>query len=199
MHEISRPLRLADPLRPCRNQVHLALPKRFMHRPKDEDIKHNRVQVVNAEGKLEPPIPLATILASLDRKKYFVQLVTDNQPIVKILDKQEAYKKAKALKRAKKAADRGPEEKEIQMTWGVATGDLSHKMDKVRTELEKKNRVSLIFAPKKGQPVPPPNERDEKMNEILEMLKDIGQESRPRTVLRSHLTLHLEARRTNTI
>ena len=169
---------------------------RLIHRrPKNEDIKYSHVQVVNSEGKLDPPRPLTAILASIERKDYFVQLVTDDQPIVKIMNRKEMYEKSKALKKAKKAAERSSEEKEIQMTWGVAIGDLSHKISKVREELEKRNRVNLIFAPKKGQPVPSPNERNEKMNEILEMLKDIGQESRSRTILRSHLTLHLEAKR----
>lgn len=193
-HQALQALCLARPLQRRGGRVTLPLLDRLAHRrATNEDIKYPYVQVVNIDGRLNPPRPLSTVLSSIDRNEEFVQLVTDDQPIVKILNKKEAYDKAKALKKAKKDNERLQGDKEIQMTWGVAAGDLEHKINKVRKELEKKNRVSLIFAPKKRQPVPSPQEQDERVNKVLEMLKDIGKESRPRTLLRSLLTLHLEA------
>ena len=197
---IRQTLCLAGPLQRRGGQTNLALLNKFAHgRPTNEDIGYTLVQVVNKEGRLDPPQPLSVVLAALDLKTHMVQLVTDDQPIVKILDKKEVFDKLKALKRAKSNSQRLlPEDKEIQMTWGVANSDLAHKVGKVRKELEKKNRVNLVFAPKKRQPVPSPTERNEKVNEVLEMLKDIGTESRPRTFLKSLLTLHLEAKTTDT-
>jgi translation initiation factor IF-3 len=190
---------LESPLQRRGGQVTLALFFRLAHRrATNTDIRYPYVQIVNADGRLDPPQPLSAILASIDHKKSFVQLVADDRPIVKVLSKKETYDKAKALRKAKKNAERSQEDKEIQMTWGVAVGDLEHKINKVKKELEKKHRVNLIFAPKKRQPVPSPQERDEKVNEVLEMLKDIGKESRPRTFLRSLLTLHLEAKASDT-
>ncbi|KAF8583958.1 hypothetical protein K439DRAFT_1633920 [Ramaria rubella] len=181
-------LHLFDPFQ----RVNPALLYRLAHlRPQNEDIKYETVQVVNSEGKLDPPIPLTAVLASIDRKKFCVRLVADDKPIVKVLNKQDEYAKVKALRKAQKGTIR-TEDKEIQMTWGVASGDLAHKVTKVRRELEKKNRVDLIFAPKKKQPLPSQNERDAKVQEVLEMLRDIGKESRPRTSHKSLLTLHLQ-------
>jgi translation initiation factor IF-3 len=186
-------LRLADPLRSPRCIVNPALLSTFAHRrPTNEEIKHKYVQVVNEEGKLNSPTGLDSVLASIDRKEFYVELVNDDQPIVKILNKKAEFDKAKARTKAKKAAARAPEQKEIQMTWGVAAGDLEHKLNKVRKELEKKNRVDLIFAPKKKQPMPNPDERAAKVDEVFEELKDVGREWKPRTLQKALMTLHLQ-------
>jgi len=186
-------LRLAGPLRSPQCTVNPALLSKFAHRrPMNEEIKHSYVQVVNEEGKLDPLVSLDSVLASIDRRKFYVELATDDQPIVKILNKKVEFDKAKTRAKAKKAADRPPEQKEIQMTWGVAAGDLAHKLNKVRKELEKRNRVDLVFAPKKKQPLPSPDERAAKADEVLEELKDVGKEYKSRTFQKALMTLHLQ-------
>lgn len=188
-------LRLAGPLHSREGRIKSApvILNRFAHRrPINDDIRYEYVQIVNEEGKLDPPVSLATVLANINHKKFFVQLATDEQPIVKILNKDEEYKKAKARAKAKKAANRAPEQKEIQMSWGVAAGDLGHKLDKVRKELEKFNRVDLVFAPKKKQPLPDPDERAAKVAEVLETLRDVGVEWKPRTFQKALMMLHLK-------
>ncbi|KAF8511164.1 hypothetical protein JB92DRAFT_388778 [Gautieria morchelliformis] len=194
-----RALSLAGPLQLGVREDNLASVKRPLHSlPKNKNIKFSHVHVVNAEGKLDPLRPLSELLVAYPRKEFLIQQVTVDQPIVRIMDSKVAYEKEKAIKRALKAAEKQQINKEIQMTWGVAMGDLAHKISKVRAELEKNNRVDLIFAPKKRQAVPSPKERDEKVVEVLEMLKDVGQESKLRTLLKSHLTLHLEAKPVDT-
>jgi translation initiation factor IF-3 len=194
-HQSFRALSLASPLQLGVRQDSLASVKRLLHSlPKNKNIKFSHVHVVNAEGKLDPLRPLSELLVAYPRKEFVIQQVTEDRPIVRIIDSKTAFEKEKAIKRANKAAEKQQINKEIQMTWGVAMGDLTHKISKVRAELEKNNRVDLIFAPKKRQAVPSPKERGEKAGEVLEMLKDVGQESKPRTMLKSHLTLHLEAK-----
>jgi len=66
------------------------------------------------------------------------------------------------------------------MTWGVASGDLAHKLNKTRKELEKGNRVQLVFAPKANQPVPNQALMEARINEILGKIAEFAREWMPR-------------------
>jgi translation initiation factor IF-3 len=151
-------------------------------RPTDENIPFNFVRLVDPEsGSLNLPTSLKTILGSIDRKTHRVELVTDApDPIVKIVDTKEAREKYKELKKRAQAAARAQVRKEIQVTWGVAAGDLAHKLGKVRQELMGGRKVDLIFASKKGQVVPTKQEMEARLESVLETLADVGKEYLPR-------------------
>ena len=68
------------------------------------------------------------------------------------------------------------QEKEIQMTWGIGPSDLQHKMKKAREALEQGHRISIVYAPKKGQALPSPADMKQRVEEAIEALSDIGQE-----------------------
>lgn len=99
------------------------------------------------------------------------------------------YKEAK--KRAHAAA-RAQVRKEVQLTWSVAPGDLAHKLEKVRQELEGGRKVDLVFASKKGQQVPTRQAMDDRVNGVLETLADVGKEYLPRELRRNMTALHLK-------
>lgn len=77
------------------------------------------------------------------------------------------------------------------MTWGVAPGDLAHKLKKARQELEKGNKVDIVFAPKKGQTVPGPAEMQARMSAAAEQLQDVSKERQARTAEKNMAILHL--------
>jgi len=164
-------------------------------RPKNQDIQYSVVQVVDPEtGRLNPPIALRDILSTMDPKTHFVELVSENPaPIVKLISKKEAFDKYKALKARLKAA-KPIDQKEIQLTWGVASGDLTHKLKKVRVELERGNRVDLVYAPKKGHPVPGPKEIQLRVQETVDMMADVGKEWKPREIERSVVVIHFQGK-----
>lgn len=153
-------------------------------RPQNKEIQHRVVQLVDPEtGRLHPPTLLSAILASVNPKTHFVELATeDPNPLVKIVSKEDLKAKIKEQRLKKKLAGKSMEQKEIQLTWGVAAGDLEHKLSKVRRELEKGNRVDLVYAPKKGQPLPNPAEMELRMQETVEKLADVGKEWKPKQV-----------------
>lgn len=160
---------------------------------RNQDIPHRTVQLANEEGRLEAPIPLSHLIASIDPKTHYVELVTaDPQPIVKIKDKREEYNKLKAWNKKQKEAAASRVQKEIQMTWGVDSGDLAHKLKKARKELEKGNRVDLAFAPKTNQAPPKPQIMDIRLQEVVEMLSDIATEWMPRRVEKGVAVIYLQ-------
>jgi translation initiation factor IF-3 len=167
------------PLVPSSHVRYMSMPRK---RPQNDRIEHRIVQLVDPETeRLRDPVPLKDILASIDLKTHVVELVSELEgPVVKIFEKKELFRRAKE-NRARRKANR-MEQKEVQMTWGVAPGDLIHKLMKVRRELEKGNRVELVYAPKKDQTLPTRREMEDKVQETVDLLADAGQEWRPRKI-----------------
>ncbi|SDA06012.1 BZ3501_MvSof-1269-A2-R1_C54g00295 [Microbotryum saponariae] len=137
----------------------------------DEDIPLRQIILVDPEtNALLPPAPLRTILSQLDRTRYSILLVATDKGICKILDKKKEYDKkkdkAQAIKDKNEQARNnaspsssggggasvatGSPPKEIQMTWGVSTHDLEHKLKKGRQFLEKGHRVTVIIQEQGG-------------------------------------------------
>lgn len=163
-------------------------------RPTDGDIPFALVRLVDSNsGTLQPLVPLKTILGSIDRKTHHVELVADRpDPIVKVVNTREAREKYRELKKRAQAAARAQVRKEIQVTWGVAAGDLAHKLEKARNELVGGKKVDLIFATKKGQAVPTIQEMDARLKGALETLADVGKEYLPREVRKTMTVLYLK-------
>jgi translation initiation factor IF-3 len=154
----------------------------------NEDIPFTTVTPVDPEtGRLKEPCRLKDLLASIDRKTHFVELVYDSKtaatnvlqqvPIVKIIARADRFQSRKA---GKLSRPRQIQQKEVQLTWGVADGDLSHKLNKVRQELEKGNKVDLVFAPKAGTKAPSPVARQGRMESAMRMLGDVAKEWKER-------------------
>jgi len=161
--------------------------------PRNLEITHPNVQLVNPEtNRLDPPRPYEEILNSVALKDYFVELVSSDPPIVKIVNKREANAARKEMKERKRTQPRN-ELKEVQMTWGVGVADLTHKLKKVQEELERGNRVTLVFAPKSKQPVPKPREMATFLNEVTEKVSAFAKESQPRTIEKNVAVIYLHA------
>ncbi|TBU27683.1 hypothetical protein BD311DRAFT_759829 [Dichomitus squalens] len=170
--------------------------KKPLQNPRNEAIRYRYVRLVNPEtGALEPPTLLRNILPTLDRKTQYLELVNENpEPIVKIINTKMLYARGKA-KKERQQQNRPPEEKELQLTWGVGMGDLQFKLRKAREDLLDGNRVTLIFAIKKGQKVPSPPEQQAMIEEAVRLLEDVGRERKERAVQKHMTALFLESLR----
>jgi translation initiation factor IF-3 len=148
--------------------------------PRNEGIKYQHVRLVDAVTKrLTGPQRLSEILNEINRKEKYVELVSAEEgstPIVKIMDQKEQYRKEKRLKLRAREVAMNNRHKEVQLTWGSTPSDMGHKLERVRQELEKGLKVDLVFAPKKGQVLPRPAERQMQIQEILDMMADVGKE-----------------------
>lgn len=169
------------------NRSYATSPKLLDNRkPTNDKIPYALVRVVDPEtDKLSPTKQsLRTLLSSLDLKKWIVELVAEKpEPIVRILDRKEAFQKYKEQRKAtKKGTKSGEAAKEIQLTWATASGDVSHKLAKARSYLEKGCKVDIVFASKKGQPLPKPKEMQVRLQDIASELTDVSKEWKVREV-----------------
>lgn len=165
-----------------------------LQKPRNEAIPFAYVRLVNPEtGLLDPPAPLRRILPTIQRKTQYLELVTDKpEPIVKIIDTKLRYTRGKA-KKQQQLLNRAPEEKELQLTWGVAIGDLQFKLKKAREDLLDGSRVTLVFALKKGQQVPTPADQQAMIEEAVRLLEDVGRERKDRATQKHMTALFLES------
>ncbi|THH11270.1 hypothetical protein EW145_g773 [Phellinidium pouzarii] len=164
-----------------RQKITIPTPDR---KPKNEEINKMFVQRVEPEtNKLLPPERLAHLLVSIDRKTHFIELVQDDPPVVKIINKKEAHAFRKAYQAKKK--EQKKEQKEVQMTWNVGAMDLVHKLQKARKHLERGNMVDIAFAPKAKQELPSRKEMLEKMQHVLDTLNDVAREKHQQTLERN--------------
>ncbi|KAL4075619.1 hypothetical protein J3A83DRAFT_4077190, partial [Scleroderma citrinum] len=152
----------------------------------NEKIPYRLVRVVDPEtDKLSPTKQLLqNLLSSLDLKKWIVELVAETpEPIVRISDRKESFQKFKEQRKAmKKGLKSGEAPKEIQLTWGTAAGDISHKLAKARLHLEKGFKADVVFARRKGQELPTRKEMQARVEEVALELEDIAKEWKAREV-----------------
>ncbi|GJE84807.1 hypothetical protein PsYK624_008830 [Phanerochaete sordida] len=177
-------------------------------KPRDEEIGFRRVRLVDPDtGSLGPLTDLAQVIQSVRnrpstpapgteeqaeaagekrekwwKKTWCVELVTHTpDPIVRAVNLSDEYRKAKEMH--KKKRDGIIKEKEVQLSWHVAQGDLEHKLRKVRETLEEGERVTLAFSRKKGQNWPTPEEKEAKIEEVVGQLTDTAEEWKERVIL----------------
>ncbi|OCF37469.1 hypothetical protein I316_00593 [Kwoniella heveanensis BCC8398] len=130
---------------------------------RDADIPYRTVRLVDpTTNHLLDPQPLRSILASYNQATHTLVLVSvDNKaaPIVKLVDKvEERRKERESEDKAKLRRKMALEEKEVQVSWQSAQGDIKHKLDLAKSLLEKgDSRVQVVFANRKrGENVPDP-------------------------------------------
>ena len=169
-------------------------------RPRDDKIEFDVVRLVDPEThKPGDPQSLPDLVKLYKaEKKYFVELValpsetTGGYPLVKLVDKKLNTAREKVAKQKQLISRKQQEQKEIQLTWSVARGDLEHKLRKVRDEIVKGHRVDLAFAPKKKQHPPPIHEQEAMVKESLEVLQDVAKEWSPRRAAKGMLFVYLQ-------
>jgi hypothetical protein len=132
-------------------------------------IPHRIVQLVDPEtNSLRDPAPLQSI--KYDKTTHELRLVSDSPPVVKLVDLAVEAEKAKLLEiKLKMNRKTAFEEKEVQISWASADGDLQHKLDIAKGFLERGDRVNLVFAPKaSGSPAEVSQARKEEMISFFE-------------------------------
>ena len=158
---------------------------------KDELIPHKTITLVDpATNALLPAAQLADILIALDRTRFSILLVdpAHDPPLCKILDKKAAYTKAVEKKEkdsaaaAAAAAAGGPltgaaaggPAKEVHITWGVTSHDLSHKLGKAKELLGKGHRLTVVINDKKGVAAVAPRARAEVIKGVENALAEVA-------------------------
>ncbi|KAF9004717.1 hypothetical protein BDQ17DRAFT_1541368 [Cyathus striatus] len=152
---------------------------------KNDKIPFKVVRVLGEDGHMSEPRQLQHVLEETDLDLKFVELVRERPfPLVKIGDKEEQLLRMHAAKLAAKNS-KSKSQKELHLTWGMANGDIAHRINRARELLAKGHRLSLVFQPKGGQDwklLPAWNELIQHVDKTVEGLADVGSEWRERTV-----------------
>jgi translation initiation factor IF-3 len=133
-----------------------------LRKPRNEDIRHRWVQIVNSEGRLDDPVRLQLALRNVDTKTHYIEQLTPDEPdnpdylpVCRVVDKKQEYEVQKGRKLAAKAAKSRSLKtsvagaKTIELNWAIDAHDLSHRMDKLKAFLLEGRRVEVAIAKKK--------------------------------------------------
>lgn len=142
----------------------------------DSSIPHPVVRLIGPDGLL-PPQRLSSILPTYSTSTHTLTLVSvdGEYPVVKLVNKAEERDRAKEKEEKSKVKRKiSMEEKEVQVSWQSAKGDLGHKLEMAKGILEKGDRVQVVFANRRrAEPI---NERQK--DEIVAMfegtLEEVG-------------------------
>ena len=122
--------------------------------------------------------------------------MSSEPPVVKLLDRTAEAQRARESDardslRRRTAAD----EKEVQLHWGSASGDLAHKVAQARSLLERGDRVRLILAPKQGerQDKTTTARKQEIVRDVEGQLGEVGKKWKEDTVKGKMVVLFWEA------
>ncbi|KAJ3996881.1 hypothetical protein F5050DRAFT_1570592 [Lentinula boryana] len=192
--------RICCPVRPHRILSHP--PTRCLHasaithskfrKPKNDKIPFTEVHLVENDGLVK--IGLQDLLAKVDTEDFYVELqATEPLAVVKIINKKEAAARRKQAKEQQKLNAKKNVKKEFQFTWGMAIGDLEHKLGRAKAELKRGSRVDLVFAPKSGQKAPPMAQMHERLQLIADKVADLGTEWKSRELSRGIGALFVES------
>ncbi|EAL20718.1 hypothetical protein CNBE0830 [Cryptococcus deneoformans B-3501A] len=115
---------------------------------RDSSIPHSVVRLIGPEGLL-PPQRLSSILSTYSTSTHTLALVSvdGEYPVVKLVSKAEERDREKEKEEKSKVKRKiSMEEKEVQVSWQSAKGDLGHKLEMAKGILEKGDRVQVVFA-----------------------------------------------------
>ncbi|OXB37090.1 hypothetical protein J007_03196 [Cryptococcus neoformans] len=132
---------------------------------RDSSIPHSIVRLIGPESLL-PPQRLSSILSTYSTSTHTLTLVS--------VDAEERDREKEKEEKSKVKRKISMEEKEVQVSWQSAKGDLGHKLEMAKGILEKGDRVQVVFANRRrAEPV---NERQKE--EIVAMfegtLEEVG-------------------------
>ena len=131
---------------------------------RDNEITYRQVHTVNEDGSLGELRMLHHIMYDVDLKTHSVLLVSEDPPVVKIVSRiEEARAEKRRLVDQKTAKKMQLPEKEVQISWNSADGDLETKLNQAKVLLENGHRVMLVFAPRGGRKKQQSSERMEYM------------------------------------
>lgn len=152
---------------------------------RDAAIPFRTVRLVSSEdNSLGSPTSLRSVLRSYDPSTHTLAIVSIPNdsgsgsdvpiPIVKLLNREEERLKARASEaKARLRRKINAENKEVQVSWSSAEGDLRHKAILAKGILEKGDQVELVFAPRSKEKIDD-RRKDEIVASFKEVLDDVG-------------------------
>lgn len=165
---------------PTRTQLRLSSNSADVKRSKeiiDENIQAPFVQLVNAQGKLEPPTTLRDALNSFERPGNYLLQVSPGSfgkpPICKVINRKEKYQHERSMVKDKQAKKRA-EPKKLELNWAIDHHDLSHRLKQLANFLDKGRKVDIALVKKKGKRWPTKDETQHVMDSVKRAIEEAG-------------------------
>ena len=153
--------------------------------PVNEDIckLEKLVQLVNADGGLQEPIPLGQVLRRVNRPEYHVVQFkgldiseAGGFPLVKILSETELIEIARRQIRReqqRKDNEKRNEAKIVELSWAIGENDLAHRIKMVKDFLHDGLKVEVALSGRRGMVPMGLPAREELVQRIKESLGDV--------------------------
>ncbi|GAB1196467.1 hypothetical protein APSETT444_005738 [Aspergillus pseudonomiae] len=122
---------------------------------KDEEIRSEYIQLVNEDGKLDPPVSPG---------------FRGRAPVCKVVNRLEMREQERA--KAKAAHVNKNSLKQIELNWAIDAHDLAHRLKQLTSFLDKGRKVEVILTKKRGKRSPTVEEVKHVMDSVLQATKD---------------------------
>lgn len=179
----------------------------------DGAINASHINLIDESGAFQPNFPTQRVsynrvthhlvLLQPGRVDEFGRSDPDHLPTCKIMSKMDLraqHQKKLDIERrkAKGQAGSGPSPKNLELNWAIASGDLKHRLEKLKGFLREGRKVEVLLGPKKrGRKA-----TDEESKAVLKAVKDAvheckgaGEAKEPTGVVGGVMTLVFEGRK----
>lgn len=144
--------------------------------PHDDLIKSWSIRLVNEDGTLGDIRSTQDVLESIDRGIETLVQVSPEQPgvppVCKIMNKRAIRDAEKAKAKAARRSG-GSGTKTLELNWAIDKGDLGHRLDKMKTFLEKGLKVEIVLASKRRGKQATEEEAQVLLGKIKEAVKEV--------------------------
>ena len=154
----------------------------------DEQIQAKNIQMPREGGGLTDAEPLVIALSRVRRgEEHLVQLSEpeDGVAICKISTIQELQERQRQRERQDKEQRKSSKQslpKQIELNWAIASHDLSHKMNQLKTFINDGRKVEIVLATKRRQRRATIEEGTQLLEKIRQTLANVeGKEIKPMT------------------
>jgi translation initiation factor IF-3 len=131
-------------------------PQRFS-RPTNDEIEARFIQLVDAAGNIEAPVLKSQVLRSFQKSTHVLLELDPGQPgrhtVCKIMPLKELRDLEKAKERAARLAKLSAKTsvKQIELNWSIDSHDLSHRLKKLSSFIDKGRTVEIVLTRKRGK------------------------------------------------
>lgn len=163
----------------------------------DGAIENGRINFVDEHGRYNPDIYLADALYKVNRTTHYLVQMTpqkfdeygnldrDDVPTCRVVSKidlrAQHSKKMDLLRRQAKGQGAGPPQKNLELNWAIAGGDLKHRLGRLKEFLSEGRKVEVLLGPKKkGRKA-----TEQEANDTMQAVRDAVTECKGAGELRS--------------
>jgi len=180
----------------------------------DSAIQAPYINLVDASGNFHPNTSLSKAQSSFNRTTHHLVQLTeqkvdefgnpdpDDIPTCKVISKidlrAQHAKKLDLERRQAKGLGAGPAAKNIELNWAIASGDLQHRLNKIKEFLLEGRKVEILFGTRQKGRVATNRECEQLMHQVKETVmecKGASQSKEPEGTIGGVLTMFFQGKR----